>query len=69
MDKDNSINDWSVITKHTKDVNSLPFIFGIVVLSLVIVYSLFMIVYTVYRYKESSKRRAEIKERAAKAND
>lgn len=35
----------------------------------VIAYSLFLIVYTIYRYKESTKRRNEIIERAVQNND
>ncbi|MCR5349999.1 MAG: hypothetical protein K6E20_03305 [Acholeplasmatales bacterium] len=69
IDKNNAINDWNIILDHTEKVNVTPFIFGIIVIILVIVYSIFMAIYTLYRFKESSKRRAEIIERAANNND
>lgn len=68
-EKNQSVNDWKMVMDKTKDVNNLTFILGIVLFIVIIIYSVFMIVYTFYRFKECSKRRAEIIERAAKAND
>ncbi len=68
-DKVVSYKDWSQIEDATTSVNSTVFIIGTILFIVLIVYSVLLIVYTVYRYKECSKRRAEIIERAAKAND
>lgn len=61
--------NWDQIKDATTSVNSSIFIIGTILFIVIIVYSLFLIIYTVYRYKECSKRRAEIIERAAKKND
>lgn len=50
-------------------INDTTFTVATVLLSLVCVASVFMIVYTAYRYKASSKRRAEVIERAVQNND
>lgn len=68
-EKNAAIKNWDTVMDNTKDVNNLTFILGIILFVVIIIYSVFMIVYTFYRYKECSKRRAEIIERAAKAND
>jgi len=68
-DKNQAIKNWDTVMDKTKDVNNLTFILGIILFVVIIIYSVFMIFYTFYRYKECSKRRAEVKERAARAND
>ena len=49
IEKNNA--DWSTIKSETTKVNELPFIIGMIVFVIVIAYSVFMIIYAIYRFK------------------
>jgi len=67
--KELAINDYDIILNNTTNFNSLNFTIATIVFVVVIIYSVLLIVYTFYRYKESTKRRNDILERAANKND
>ncbi len=59
----------SQILPNTQDVSAATFVIAGILFIIVIVASILMMVYTVYRYKECAKRRSDIIERAANKND
>lgn len=60
---------YSIIQENTQGVNSTTFIIATFVFIFVILVSVLMAIYSVYRYKECAKRRNDIIERAANNND
>lgn len=67
--KELAINNYDLILNNTTNFNSLNFTIATIVFVVVIIYSILLMVYTVFRYKDSTKRRNEILERAANKND
>lgn len=57
--------DYSIVSNGVNQFGSLGYTLVTVILAIVIVASIFMIVYSVYRYKECAKHRNDILERAA----
>lgn len=60
---------YQYIVDGSSNVNSTTFIIATAIFAIVMVASVLMIIYTIYRYKECAKRRGEIIERAANKND
>jgi len=67
--KDLAQSDYNIVLEGTKNFNSLFYILSTLLFILVMAASVFMIIYTIFRYKSCTKERNEIIERAAKAND
>jgi hypothetical protein len=63
--KESAINNNQILLDNSTRCNSLGFTIVTITTIIVIIYSALMIAYTVYRYKESTKRRNDILERAA----
>ena len=59
----------NAILPNTENINATSFVLATVVFIVVIITSVLMMVYTIYRYKECTKRRNDIIERAANNND
>lgn len=66
---ENIMKDFSYVDRLTKDVNDTTFVVASAFFGLIIVASVLIMVYTVYRYANCSKRRKEIIERAVQNND
>ncbi|MGM9969887.1 MAG: hypothetical protein ACI35S_05770 [Anaeroplasma sp.] len=66
---DGNIAFDDALSQYASNVTSSTFIVATICFAIVAVYSLFILVYTVLRYKGSTKRRNEIIERAAQNND
>jgi len=67
--RDKASSDYSAILNGTNHFGTIGFTLLTVALLIVIVYSICLIVYTVFRYKSSTKDRNDIIERAANNND
>ncbi len=67
--KISSFSDYSVITNSSSRFNGAGFYVAMAAFIIVAIYSVLLIVYSVYRYKDSTKRRNDIMERAANKND
>lgn len=61
--------DHQALLNASSSINNTSFIILDVLLIVVVLYSILVIVYTIFRYKESTNKRNEIIERAAKNND
>ena len=67
--KDKARSSYQLILDNTQGFNAIFYVIATIVFVLIMAASAFMFVYTVYRYKASTKERNEIIERAATAND
>ena len=61
--------DYQLILDNSQGFGDSCYWVQTIFYSVVLLYSLFLIVYTIYRYKESTKRRNEVIERAVQKND
>ncbi len=68
-DKNSMAKSYQSILNNSQNFGSSCYFIQTIFYVLVIVYSLFLIIYTIYRYKECAKRRNEIIERAVQNND
>ncbi len=68
-DKNSMVKSYQSVLDNSQNFDSSCFFIQTIFFILVIVYSLFLICYTIYRYKECAKRRNEIIERAVQNND
>lgn len=66
---DDIMKDFSYVDKLTSNVNDTTFTVGTLIFGVVIVASIAVAVYSVYRYLNCAKRRNEIIERAVQNND
>ena len=67
--KDKARSSYQLILDNTQGFNAIFYVLATIVFVLIMAASAFMFVYTIYRYKASTKERNEIIERAATAND
>ena len=69
-DKDKgNMTDYQLILDNSTGFNDSCYWIQTLFFALVLVYSIFLIAYTIFRYKDSTKRRNEIIERAVQNND
>ena len=66
---DAALTDWSVVEANSSSVNVITMIIGIIINIGVLVYSAFVAIFTMRKYKSTGKEREEIISRAVTAND
>lgn len=64
-----ALTDWSVIEANSSSVNVITMVIGMVAYIGVLVYSAFVAIFTIRKYKSTGKEREEIISRAVTAND
>jgi len=62
-------SDYNIILDRTSKFGATGFYLAMAAFIILAIYSVLMMIYTVYRYKECAKRRSDILERAANKND
>lgn len=67
--KNRMINDYQSILENSQNFGPSCYYIETIFFAIVFVYSLFVIGYTIFRYKDSAQRRNEILERAVQNND
>ena len=67
--KSAACSDYNIILERTSKFGATGFYLAMAAFIILAIYSVLMMVYTVYRYKECAKRRSDILERAANKND
>ena len=65
IDKAKLNSNYGIVSNGIDQFGPFGYVLVTIILAIVIIASVFMIVYTVYRYKECAKRRSDILERAA----
>jgi len=65
LEKSKLNKDYSIVTDGVGQFSAFGYVLVTVILAIVIIASVFMVVYTIYRYKECAKRRNDILERVA----
>jgi len=64
-----ALTDWSVVEANSSSVNVITMVVGIIINIVVLVYSAFVAIFTMRKYKSTGKEREEIISRAVTAND
>ena len=62
-------SDYNIILDRTSKFGATGFYLAMAAFIILAIYSVLIMIYTVYRYKECAKRRSDILERAANKND